>query len=140
VGDFEISIIKTIPNMQTPNELKYSKEHTWILVEGDTGTVGITEFAQSELGEIVYVDLPNIGKSFKQDEIFGSVEAIKTVSDLFMPLSGEVIAFNTQLKDRPTLVNEESYTGGWMLKIKISNPEELNNLLSAEKYKEVVGS
>lgn len=125
--------------MQTPNELKYSKEHTWILVEGDTGTVGITEFAQSELGEIVYVDLPNIGKSFKQDEVFGSVEAIKTVSDLFMPVSGEVTAFNTQLKDRPTLVNEESYTGVWMLKIKISNPNELNNLLSPEQYKQIAG-
>lgn len=98
--------------MQFPNELKYSKEHTWLLVEGNTGTIGITEFAQSELGEVVYVDLPSIGKSFKKDEVFGSVEAIKTVSDLFMPVSGEVIAFNTQLKDEPTLVNEESYTGG----------------------------
>lgn len=126
--------------MQFPNELKYSKEHTWLLVEGETGTVGITEFAQSELGEIVYIDLPNIGKSFKQDEVFGSVEAIKTVSDLFMPVSGEVIALNTQLKDQPTLVNDEYYTGGWMLKIKIYNPEELNTLLSAEQYKQIAGN
>lgn len=125
--------------MQFPNELKYSKEHTWLLIEGDTGTVGITEFAQSELGEIVYVDLPAIGKSFKQDEVFGSVEAIKTVSDLFMPVAGEVIAFNTELKEKPTLVNEDPFAGGWMLKIKISNPEDLNNLLSAEQYKQVTG-
>lgn len=126
--------------MQTPNELNYSKEHTWLLVEGDTGTVGITEFAQSELGEIVYVDLPNIGKSFKQDEVFGSVEAIKTVSDLIMPVAGEVTAVNTGLKEKPTLVNEDPFAGGWMLKIKISNPDELNNLLSAEQYKLIVGT
>lgn len=124
--------------MEFPNNLKYSKEHTWLLIEGDTSTVGITEFAQSELGEIVYVDLPNIGKSFKQDEVFGSVEAIKTVSDLFMPVSGEIIEFNNQLKEKPTLVNGEPFTGGWMIKIKISNPEELNNLLSAEQYKQSV--
>lgn len=124
--------------MEFPNNLKYSKEHTWLLIEGDTGTVGITEFAQSELGEIVYVDLPAIGKSFKQDEIFGSVEAIKTVSDLFMPVSGEVIEFNNQLKEQAILVNDEPFTGGWMIKIKISNPEELNNLLSAEQYKQNV--
>lgn len=126
--------------MQFPNEVKYSKEHTWLLVEGDTGTIGITEFAQSELGEIVYIDLPSIGKSFKQDEVFGSVEAIKTVSDLFMPVSGEVTAFNTRLKDEPTLVNEESFTGGWMLKIRITNAEELSTLLSAEQYKEIAGN
>jgi len=126
--------------MQFPNDLKYSKEHTWLQVEGDTGTIGITEFAQSELGEIVYVDLPSIGKSFNQDEVFGSVEAIKTVSDLFMPVSGEVISFNTQLKNEPTLVNEKSYTGGRMLKIKISNTEELSALLSVEQYKEIAGN
>ncbi len=125
--------------MQFPNQLKYSKEYTWLSIEGDTGTIGITEFAQSELGEIVYVDLPSVGKSFKQDEVFGSIEAIKTVSDLFMPVSGEVIAFNTHLKDTPTLVNEESFTGGWMLKIKITNSEELSTLLSAAKYKEIAG-
>lgn len=126
--------------MQFPNEVKYSKEHTWLLVEGDTGTIGITEFAQSELGEIVYVDLPSIGKSFKKDEVFGSIEAIKAVSDLFMPVSGEVIAFNTQLKDEPTLVNEKSFTEGWMLKIRITNAEELSTLLSAEQYKEIAGN
>ncbi len=123
--------------MQFINQLKYWKQHTWLLVEGDTGTIGITEFAQSELGLIVYIDLPSIGKSFKQDEVFRSVEVIKTVSDLFMPVSNEVIAFNTQLKEEPTLVNEESFTGGWMLKIKISNAEELITLLSAEQYKEI---
>lgn len=98
--------------MQTPNELKYSKEYTWILVEGGTGIVGITEFVQSELGEIVYIDLPNFGKSFKQDEVFGSVEAIKAISDLFMPVAGEVIAVNTELKEKPTLVNEDPFAGG----------------------------
>ena len=126
--------------MQFPNDYKYSKEHTWILVEGDTGTVGITEFAQSELGEIVYVDLPNIGKSFKQNEVFGSVEAIKTVSDLFMPVAGEVTAVNTGLKEKPTLVNEDPFAGGWMLKIEISNPDEVNNLLSAEQYRQIAGN
>lgn len=123
--------------MQFPSDYKYSKEHTWLLIEGDTGTVGITEFAQSELGEIVYVDLPAVGQSFMQDEVFGSVEAIKTTSDLFMPVSGEVIAFNNQLREQPTLVNEEPYTGGWMLKIKISIPDELTNLLSDEQYQQL---
>ena len=125
--------------MEFPNELKYSKEHTWLLVEGNTGTVGITEFAQSELGEIVYVDLPSVGKQFKKDEVFGSVEAVKTTSDLFMPISGEVIEVNTSLKDNAALVNTASYSEGWMIKIKIPNPEEANNLLSAEQYKQVTG-
>lgn len=126
--------------MNFPQNLKYSKEHTWLLIEGDTGTVGITEFAQNELGEIVYADLPNIGKAFKQDEVFGSVEAIKTVSDLFMPVSGEVTAINTLLKDKPTLINDEPFANGWMIKIKITNTEELQNLLSAEDYIKVTGS
>lgn len=126
--------------MNFPQNLKYSKEHTWLLIEGDTGTVGITEFAQSELGEIVYADLPNIGKAFKQDEVFGSVEAIKTVSDLFMPVSGEVTAINALLKDQPTLINDEPFTNGWMIKIKITNTEELQNLLSAEDYIKVTDS
>lgn len=123
--------------MEFPNNLKYSKEHTWLLIEGDTGTIGITEFAQSELGEIVYVDLPEVGKSFKQDDIFGSVEAVKTTSDLFTPISGEVIEVNTSLKENVALVNTASFFEGWMIKFKISNPEELNNLLSAEQYKQI---
>lgn len=123
--------------MEFRNNLKYSKEHTWLLIEGDTGTIGITEFAQSELGEIVYVDLPEVGKSFKQDDIFGSVEAVKTTSDLFTPISGEVIEVNTSLKENVALVNTASFSEGWMIKFKISNPEELNNLLSAEQYKQI---
>ena len=125
--------------MEFPTNLKYSKEHTWLLIEGYTGTVGITEFAQSELGEIVYVDLPAVGKSFKQDEVFGSVEAVKTTSDLFMPVSGEVIEVNTSLKDNAALVNTASYSEGWMIKIKVSNAEGANNLLSAEQYKQLTG-
>lgn len=125
--------------MQFPNNLKYSKEHTWLLVDGDTGTIGITEFAQSELGEIVYVDLPNIGKSFKQDEVLGSVEAIKTVSDLFMPVSGEVIEINKQVVQQPTLVNESPFGKGWMLKIKIANADEIKKLLASEQYQQLSG-
>lgn len=124
--------------MEFPNKVKYSKEHTWLLIEGETGTVGITEFAQSELGEIVYVDLPSIGKSFKQDEIFGSVEAVKTTSDLFMPVSGEIIEINTSLQDNPSLVNLESFTNGWMIKIKLLQPSEIEILLDADAYRKMV--
>ncbi len=124
--------------MEFPNKVKYSKEHTWLLIEGETGTVGITEFAQSELGEIVYVDLPSIGKSFKQDEIFGSVEAIKTTSDLFMPVSGEIIEINTSLRNNPSLVNLESFTNGWMIKIKLLQPSEIEILLDADAYRKLV--
>ena len=125
--------------MQFPNELKYSKEHTWLLVEGNTGTVGITEFAQSELGEIVYVDLPSVGKQFKKDEVFGSVEAVKTTSDLFMPVSGEVLEINTSLKDNAPLVNTASFTEGWMIKIKLLDVKEANELLDAQAYESLVG-
>tara|TARA_R110002051_G_scaffold289275_1_gene352262 strand:+ start:1409 stop:1789 length:381 start_codon:yes stop_codon:yes gene_type:complete len=123
--------------METSNNLYFSKEHTWIKIENETGTVGITTFAQSELGEIVYVDLPNIGDEFNQDEVFGSVEALKTVSDLFMPLSGEIIGVNESLIDNPTFVNAKPFTEGWMIKIQIENKEELDNLLSLEEYKEL---
>jgi glycine cleavage system H protein len=124
--------------MQFPNELKYSKEHTWLLVEGDTGTVGITEFAQSELGEIVYVDLPYVGKSFKQDEVFGSVEAIKTVSDLFMPAGGTITEINPALKDNPTLINTDPFNSGWMIKISFDNITQLDSLLNAEAYQQLI--
>lgn len=123
--------------METSNNLYFSKEHTWIKIENETGTVGITPFAQSELGEIVYVDLPSIGDEFNQDEVFGSVEALKTVSDLFMPLTGEVTAINEDLLENPTLVNEKPFEEGWMIKIQIENKKELNNLLSQEEYKEL---
>lgn len=126
--------------MNFPTELYYSKEHTWLKIENAIGTIGITDFAQSELGEIVYVDLPNNGYSFKKDVIFGSVEAIKTVSDLFMPISGKVIETNKALLKDPTLVNNEPFTGGWMMKIEINNMEELSSLLSYEAYQKIVGT
>ena len=125
--------------MQFPSDYKYSKEHTWLHVESDTGTIGITEFAQSELGEIVYVDLPAIGKSFAKDEVFGSVEAVKTTSDLFMSVSGKIIEINTALKDNAGVVNTESYTKGWMIKIQLSDTSEANSLLTSEAYQNLVG-
>jgi glycine cleavage system H protein len=126
--------------MNFPSELKYSKEHTWIKIEGETGTIGITEFAQGELGEIVYVDLPGIGKHFGKDDIFGSVEAVKTTSDLFMPVGGEVIEINNSLKDNAPLVNTDSYTKGWMIKIRLSNPSELDSLLTVKAYQNLTGT
>jgi len=124
--------------MQFPNDYKYSKEHTWLKVDGETGTIGITEFAQSELGEIVYVDLPAVGKTFKKDEVFGSVEAVKTTSDLFMPVSGEVIEINTTLKYNAPLVNTASFTDGWMIKVKLIDAKETDTLLDAKAYESMV--
>ncbi len=121
--------------MNFPEDLKYSKEHTWLRIDGNIGTIGITEFAQSELGEIVYSDLPNNGYSFEQDKVFGSVEAVKTVSDLFMPVSGKVIETNKKLLQTPTFVNDDPYGEGWMMKIEITNPAEIEHLSSAEQYK-----
>lgn len=123
--------------MEFPNDLKYSKEHTWISVQGNKGTIGITEFAQSELGEIVYADLPNVGYSFQQDEVFGSVEAVKTVSDLFMPVSGKIIETNELLLKAPTLINDNPYKDGWLIKIEIKDITELENLLTSNQYKEL---
>lgn len=123
--------------MEFPNDLKYSKEHTWIRVQENIGTIGITEFAQSELGEIVYADLPNVGYSFQQDEVFGSVEAVKTVSDLFMPVSGKIIETNKQLLKEPTLINSEPFESGWLIKIEIKDVAELEKLLTSNQYKEL---
>lgn len=125
--------------MNTPSNLKYTKDHEWISVDGDIATVGITDFAQSELGDIVYVEVETLDESLDKDEVFGTVEAVKTVSDLFIPLSGEVIEFNESLESEPEKVNSDAYGEGWMIKIKISNPEEINQLLDAESYKELVG-
>ena len=122
-----------------PEDLKYSKEHTWLRISDNIGTIGITEFAQSELGEIVYADLPNDGYSFEQDKVFGSVEAIKTVSDLFMPVSGKVMETNKKLLQTPTFVNDDPYGEGWMMKIEITDSEGLKNLLSAEEYRKLTG-
>ncbi|RZP04715.1 MAG: glycine cleavage system protein GcvH [Flavobacteriales bacterium] len=125
--------------MNTPSNLKYTKDHEWVSVDGDIATVGITDFAQSELGDIVYVEVETLDETLDKDEVFGTVEAVKTVSDLFIPLSGEVIEFNESLESEPEKVNSDAFGEGWMIKIKISNPEEINQLLDAESYKELVG-
>lgn len=124
--------------MNIPSELKFTKDHEWVKVEGDVATVGITEFAQQELGDIVYVDVQSVGETLDKEEVFGSVEAVKTVSDLFMPLSGEVLELNEELDAQPELVNEDPYGKGWMIKIKFSDASELDALLSAEDYQEVI--
>lgn len=121
--------------MNTPDNLKYTKDHEWIKIEGDTATIGITDFAQSELGDIVYVEVETVGESLDKDEVFGTVEAVKTVSDLFLPLSGEILEFNEALEDEPEMVNEEPYGKGWMVKMKISNQDEIKDLMDAETYK-----
>ncbi|MFT5336848.1 MAG: glycine cleavage system H protein [Luteibaculaceae bacterium] len=123
--------------MNVPSELKYTKDHEWIKIDGDVATVGITEFAQSELGDIVYVEIETEGESLEKEEVFGSVEAVKTVSDLFMPLSGEVLEVNEGLEDAPESVNEDPYGQGWMIKIKFS--EEPEGLMSAEEYSSLIG-
>ena len=125
--------------MNVPEDLKYTKDHEWVRVEGESIVVGITDFAQKELGDIVYVDVDTEGDSIEQEEVFGSVEAVKTVSDLMMPVSGEIVAFNEVLEDEPELVNSDPYAGGWMIKVLVSDFTELDSLLSADQYKELVG-
>jgi len=124
--------------MSIPSNLKYTKDHEWVLVEGDIATVGITDFAQSELGDIVYVEIETVGENVSQEEVFGSIEAVKTVSDLFMPLTGEILEFNEKLDTNPELVNSDPYGDGWMVKVKISNNDEISQLLSAEAYGNLV--
>ena len=125
--------------MTFPEELKYTKEHEWIRIEGEVGVVGITEYAQGELGDVVFVELPAKGKQVKQGETFGTVEAVKAVSDLYSPLSGEVVDVNGTLENQSELVNKEPYKGGWMIKIKMSNKGEVSGLLDAKKYRELIG-
>ncbi|MDG2370405.1 MAG: glycine cleavage system protein GcvH [Flavobacteriales bacterium] len=125
--------------MSVPNELKYTKDHEWISIDGDTATIGITEFAQGELGDIVYVEVETVDEELDSEEVFGTVEAVKTVSDLFMPMAGEVIEFNELLETNPEKVNEDPYGDGWMIKVKITNPSELEELLSASQYSELIG-
>jgi len=125
--------------MNIPENLKYTKDHEWISIENGIATVGITDFAQGELGDIVYVDVETVDESIDKDEVFGSVEAVKTVSDLFMPLSGEIIEFNEGLEDTPEKVNSDPYGDGWMIKIKISETSQIDGLLNAAAYKEIVG-
>ncbi len=125
--------------MNTPQELKYTKDHEWIKIEGDMATSGITDFAQGELGDVVYVEIETQGEDLDQGSAFGIVEAVKTVSDLFMPVSGNVAEVNGELESEPEVVNKDPYGKGWMIKIRISNPSELDDLLSAEQYEEIIG-
>ena len=125
--------------MNIPGDLKYTKDHEWIKIENDIATVRITDFAQGELGDIVYVDVETLEETIDQNEVFGSVEAVKTVSDLIMPLSGEIISFNEDLEDAPEKVNSDPYGEGWIIKIKLSDTLQIDNLLNAEAYKEVIG-
>ena len=125
--------------MNIPAELKYTKDHEWIKIEGDIATVGVTDFAQGELGDIVYVEVETVDETLDREEVFGTVEAVKTVSDLFLPLSGEIIEFNENLENEPENVNSDPYGDGWMIKIKISNPEEIEDLLDAAAYQEIIG-
>jgi len=124
--------------MNVPSNLKFTKDHEWIKVEGSEALIGITDYAQSELGEIVFVELPGVGETKLKETVFGTVEAVKAVSDLFMPVSGEIIAVNTELEEKPELVNELPYEGGWMIKIKLTDLSELDTLLSPEEYTVIV--
>lgn len=126
--------------MNIPANLKYTKDHEWVLVDGDVATIGITDFAQKELGDIVYVEVETLDQTLKRDEIFGTVEAVKTVSDLFLPLSGEISEFNDSLESDPEKVNTDPYGDGWMVKVKISNMSEVDALLSSEDYKALIGA
>ena len=126
--------------MNIPANLKYTKDHEWISLEGDIATVGITEFAQKELGDIVYVEVETLDQTLEKDEVFGTVEAVKTVSDLFLPLAGEIVEFNTSLESDPEVVNSDPYGKGWMIKVKVSNSADYEELLSSEAYKELIGA
>lgn len=126
--------------MNIPSELKYTKDHEWVKIDGDIATVGITDFAQGELGDIVYVEVETLDETLDKEEVFGTVEAVKTVSDLFLPLSGEIIEFNEVLEDEPEKVNTDPYGEGWMIKIKISDPSEVDDLMSDEDYKALIGA
>jgi glycine cleavage system H protein len=126
--------------MNFPSELKYTKDHEWVRVEGDTATIGITDFAQSELGDIVYVDIDTIGETIEKEQVFGTVEAVKTVSDLFMPVSGEILEFNDSLDSQPETVNKDPYGAGWMVKVRMTKPEEYSGLMSADDYRALIGA
>jgi glycine cleavage system H protein len=125
--------------MNIPSALKYTKDHEWISVNGTTATIGITDFAQGELGDIVYVDISTVGQELQQHDVFGTVEAVKTVSDLFMPISGKVLEVNAVLDSSPEKVNADPYGEGWMVKVELSTPAELEGLLTADQYKELIG-
>ena len=126
--------------MNIPSELKYTKDHEWVKIDGDIATVGITDFAQGELGDIVYVEVETLDETLDKDEVFGTVEAVKTVSDLFLPLTGEIIEFNEALEDEPEKVNSDPYGDGWMIKIKIAESSEIDGLLNDAGYKKIIGA
>ena len=126
--------------MEIKADLKYTKDHEWISIDGDSATIGITDYAQGELGDIVYVEIESLGEQLDKEEIFGSVEAVKTVSDLFLPVSGEITKMNEGLEDNPELLNDDPYGEGWIIKMKISDQNELSDLLSADAYKELIGA
>lgn len=126
--------------MNIPANLKYTKDHEWVSLEGDIATVGITDFAQKELGDIVYVEVETLDQTLDQDEVFGTVEAVKTVSDLFLPVSGEVVEFNENLETEPELVNSDPYAAGWMIKVKVADTAQVDALLTADQYKELIGA
>ena len=126
--------------MNIPDNLKYTKDHEWLRVEGEFGVVGITDFAQGELGDIVFVEIGTLGEALKKGEPFGTIEAVKTVSDIFMPVSGEVLEVNPEIESSPELVNKDPYGKGWMIRIKIANPTEINDLLTPEAYRTLVGA
>jgi glycine cleavage system H protein len=126
--------------MNFPVELKYTKDHEWVKIDGDIATIGVTDFAQKELGDIVYVEVETLGETLEAGEVFGTVEAVKTVSDLFLPLAGEIIEFNDSLESDPEKVNSDPYGDGWMIKIKVSNVNDFNELLSSEAYKALIGA
>lgn len=125
--------------MNIPGNLKYTKDHEWVKVDGDIATIGVTDFAQSELGDIVFVEVETEGEALDREEVFGTIEAVKTVSDLFMPIAGEIVEFNTEIEANPELVNSDPYGAGWMVKVKISNASQLEDLLDAAAYTAIVG-
>jgi glycine cleavage system H protein len=126
--------------MNVPGNLKYTKDHEWLRIEGSMGYVGVTDFAQGELGDIVFIEIETVGETLKKEEVFGTIEAVKTVSDMFMPVSGEILEMNPAIEDTPDVVNKDPYGKGWMVKIKISDPAETDQLLSPEKYRELIGA
>ena len=124
--------------MNIPTQLKYTKDNEWVKIDGEIATIGITDFAQQELGDIVYIEIESIGETLDAEEVFGTVEAVKTVSDLFMPLSGEVLEFNAALEDTPEFVNDDPYKSGWMIKVKIEDPSQISDLLDFDAYKQLI--
>ena len=125
--------------MEIKSELKYTKDHEWVKLEGNIATVGVTDFAQSELGDIVYVEVDTIDETLDKDEVFGTVEAVKTVSDLFLPMSGKIVEFNESLSDSPESINDSPYDDGWIIKVEVSNPDEINHLLNNNDYSDLIG-